>query len=110
MKYLVVFKGDENCNAPPMMDLRIKHFRQQNPNGRGVSAHGGYTLIHNSVSGRFYSAKCRMDEQFSKRKGILVCIQKYLDSFNLEIDDYEFINGGIRVVVRTATGDRFAWL
>lgn len=54
--------------------FKVKHFRQWK--GRQVDTYGGYTAIFHQDSGMVFSSKCRDDEQFSRRKGLLTCIQK----------------------------------
>jgi hypothetical protein len=54
--------------------FKVKHFRQWK--GRQVDTYGGYTAIFHQDTGMVFSSKCRDDEQFSRRKGLLTCIQK----------------------------------
>jgi len=62
------------------LNLKVKHLRQFEQNGRKMKQHGGHTVIFDTVSSTMFSAKCRMNEQFSRRKGVLTCIQKMLDN------------------------------
>lgn len=74
--YVVNFCG---INGELMSSKRfaIKHFRQYD--GKNVSPLGGFTLLIDLDTARSYVAKCRPDESFSRRKGILTCLQKALN-------------------------------
>lgn len=58
------------------LELKVKHFRQYE--GRSAKTNGGHTAIFDQDSGLVFSSKCRDDEQFSRRKGVLTCLQKML--------------------------------
>jgi hypothetical protein len=76
--------------------FKVKHFRQWK--GRQVDTYGGYTAIFHQETGMVFSSKCRDDEQFSRRKGLLTCIQKAVSCppfFGAEDPpvDYNWITG-----------------
>ena len=78
--YIIDFVVDGSINEhSPVPDLtlkvKVKHFRQSD-GGRGFSTTGGHTAIFDKETGMVFSARCRPDEPFSRRKGILACIQK----------------------------------
>lgn len=60
------------------LNLKIKHVRQRD--GRSVNPCGGTTVIFEQNSCSVFTANCRHDEQFSRRKGLLTCVQKLLHS------------------------------
>ena len=62
------------------LDLEVRHFRNRNRNGRGVTGYGGYTALFDAANGRIWVATCREDEAFSRRKGILTALQRYIHS------------------------------
>lgn len=64
---------------------KVRHFRQFN--GKDVSTNGGYTCLFDLDDGRILVSKCRNDEQFSRRKGILTCLQKYLLADGIATND-----------------------
>lgn len=82
---------------------KVKHFRQYD--GRTVKTHGGHSAVFDMTSGLVFSSKCRDDEQFSRRKGVLTCIQKLLlsksfsneDKSKMFIADVRFLPNGCNV-------------
>jgi hypothetical protein len=96
-------------------DIKIKHFRQYE--GRNVSTHGGHTAIFDTQLGLVFSSKCRNDEQFSRQKGVLTCLQKMFDTKvcpypGKYIVDFTAGANGIRVDVSTSPHEKGAnwWL
>lgn len=88
------------------LPFKVKHFRQYN--GNRVSSNGGHTAIFDVGDGRIFSSKCRNDEQFSRRKGILTCLQKALNVATLEgkqlvINAHEFTENGVTIVLAEST-------
>jgi hypothetical protein len=102
------------------LELKVKHFREHN--GRQVKTHGGYTAIFSSAHDLVFSAKCRGDEQFSRRKGVLTAIQKMLLSTSFQkntpkdnyyIADVKFLPNGCNIWIDRAeniNGGPFWWL
>lgn len=88
------------------LPFKVKHFRQYN--GNRVSSNGGHTAIFDVGDGRIFSSKCRNDEQFSRRKGILTCLQKALNVAPLKgkqlvIADHEFTENGVTLFLVEST-------
>jgi hypothetical protein len=86
------------------LNLKVKHFR--NYDGRIPSTTGGHTAIFELNHGLVFSSKCREDEQFCRRKGILTCIQKLLQSECFQraipkdgnwIVDWKFTGNGVDI-------------
>ncbi len=86
------------------LDLKVKHFRQYD--GRQVKTCGGHTAIFDLNTGLVFSSKCRDDEQFSRRKGLLTTIQKLLysksfhpanDKSRYNIADVKFESNGCTI-------------
>lgn len=100
------------------LKLKVKHFRQYD--GRVARTNGGHTAIFDKDSGLVFSSKCRDDEQFSRRKGILTCIQKMLQcqafqcgtsKINYWIIDAKFNDNGCEVFIDVAPESiKFWWL
>lgn len=97
-------------------NVKVKHFRQSD-GARGFSTTGGHTAIFDKETGMVFSSRCRPDETFSRRKGILACIQKMIqnkcyaakivskqmkDSATaacLQINEHSFTGSGVKVAV-----------
>lgn len=103
------------------LDLKIKHFRQYQDNGRTFSPTGGSTVIFEQRTCSVFTAKCRHDENFSRKKGLLTCIQKLLDTTPFrglrspvtgkDIVMWKFDNGRARVFVDSVDQvERMSWL
>jgi hypothetical protein len=60
---------------------KIMHFRQFE--GKEPSQYGGHTVMLFANSNIVTVAKCNPKDKFSRRKGVITCIQKYLDRFDL---------------------------
>jgi hypothetical protein len=58
------------------VSIKVKHFRQYN--GNKMSPMGGHTAIFCVNSGMMFSSKCRSNENFCKKTGVKVCIEKML--------------------------------
>ena len=70
----------DNIAEPDMIaNVKVKHFRVSD-DGRNLSPMGGHTAIFDKDTGMVFSARCRPDETFSRRKGILACIQKMVQN------------------------------
>ncbi len=78
--YLIRVFSFENGKEIDVFPVKIKHFRQYT--GRVPSTHGGHTAVFFMTDGLVYSSKCRNDEQFSRQKGVLTCLQKFFLSSN----------------------------
>ena len=78
--FLVSVKNVKTGTELFQLDIKIKHFRQFDRTGRTPKPDGGHTIIYDQLTSTAFSAKCRMDEQFSRRKGLLVCLQKFLNN------------------------------
>lgn len=102
------------------LNLKVKHFREHE--GRKVKTHGGYTAIFDSAHALVFSSKCRGDEQFSRRKGVLTCLQKMFQSGSffggtpkddMFIADVKFKPNGVDVWIdrqENINGGSFWWL
>jgi hypothetical protein len=100
------------------ISLKVKHFRQYE--GRVAKTTGGHTAIFDVDSGLVFSSKCRDDEQFSRRKGILTCLQKMLQSEAFHcgelkeeywITDVKFTSDGCLIFVNDLPPEnRYWWL
>jgi len=75
--FTVTFLDSNNYHVAKKK-YKVKHFRQYA--GNAISANGGYTCLFDLENGHVLVSKCRNDEQFSRRKGILTCLQKYLNN------------------------------
>ena len=88
------------------LDLKIKHSRQMTPNGRAPSQYGGQTVIFEQNTNTVFSSRCRMSEQFSRRKGLMTCLQKLLHQI-----PFRGLDDGMVVYVGTAEeGYKSTWL
>lgn len=103
------------------LDLKIKHSRQLSDNGRVLKPNGGQTTIFEQNTNTVFSSRCRMNEQFSRRKGLLVCVQKLLHQIpfrglnttyeSMDILSFDRNANGMIVFVGTATEEnRNSWL
>lgn len=103
------------------LDLKIKHSRQLSDNGREVKPNGGQTVVFEQNTNTVFSSRCRMNEQFSRRKGVLVCIQKLLHQVpfrgieatygKMDILSFDLNPNGMTIYVGTATEEnRNSWL
>lgn len=101
------------------LNLKVKHFRQFLDNGKTYNPRGGSTIIFDQDSSAVFTARCRMTENFSRRKGLLTCIQKLLDSSpyrnvpNIKgnIVGFESTMNNIKLVVDTTrTSESYFWL
>jgi hypothetical protein len=101
------------------LDLKVKHFRQYD--GRVPNTCGGHSAIFEVNSGLVFSSKCRDDEQFSRRKGLLTSLQKLLlsksfhrnnDKLNYYIQDVVFESNGCTIWIGglNENGGAFWWL
>lgn len=98
--------------------FKVKHFRQWK--GRQMDTYGGYTAIFDQASGMVFSSKCREDEQFSRRKGLLTCVQKalvcppFFGTTNTRynwISDWSFKENSVDVYIsHMEPKDRWGWL
>jgi len=88
---------------------KVKHFRQYE--GRNPSTCGGHTALFDLTLGHIHSSKCRSDEPFSRRKGVLTCIQKMFEANFKEytplIVDYQFIPNGCKVWITRKTKEEY---
>ena len=71
-----IFLDDEHNTLFETVDFKVKHFRLSD--GRKISSYGGFTSLFALDKKLVFSSKCRGDEHFSKKKGILTCLQKML--------------------------------
>jgi hypothetical protein len=103
------------------LDLKIKHSRQMIPNGRAPSQYGGQTVIFEQNTNTVFSARCRMSEQFSRRKGLMTCLQKLLHQIpfrgleatygKMDILTFDLNPNGMTIYVGTATEEnRNSWM
>ena len=99
------------------LNLKVKHFRQYE--GRNAKTNGGHTAIFDRDSGLVFSSKCRDDEQFSRRKGVLTCIQKMLQcqAFQCKtpkegywINDVKFNDNGCSIWLGEGSEENYWWL
>lgn len=99
--YTVTFDIPDG-KMPAKSPFKVKHFRQYN--GNTVSPKGGHTAIFDIEDGKIYSSKCRNDEQFSRRKGILTCLQKALNTvvgngYKAQIVSHKFHENGVIITL-----------
>lgn len=93
---------------------KVKHFRQYN--GSTLSPNGGHTCLFDLSTGHVLVSRCRSTEQYSRRKGVLTCIQKYLRGNNLEpiegagILKAESFTDGIKLTVHNSPEPHYWWL
>lgn len=118
--YHVVLRSYNDRKYLHSFDFKIKHHR--NSKGKEISPLGGATYLFDLSNGLIYSAKCRNDETFSKKKGILTCLQKMLNcsvmkdlgvdlSQGSDIAFASFDNVGALVdVAELAEESKFYWL
>lgn len=99
------------------LDLKVKHFRQYQ--GRNVLPHGGHTCIFDMDSGLVFSSKCRGNEQFSRRYGVLTFLQKMLQckAFHCAVPkdsywiaDATFTKNGCDVYISDGVQTPYYWL
>lgn len=112
--------NDTNNGYLFSLDLKVKHFRQYD--GRTPKTCGGHSAIFEVNSGLVFSSKCRDDEQFSRRKGLLTSLQKLLlsksfhrqnDKTRYYIQDVVFESNGCTIWIGeldTVNGGAFWWL
>lgn len=114
--YVVNF-CDANGEIKASKRFAIKHFRQYE--GKEVSPLGGFTLLIDLDTARSYVAKCRPDESFSRRKGILTCLQKALNHGMLReitaecgqvIENAEFGKDGVDLYIGDTGANQFYFL
>jgi len=102
------------------LNLKIKHFRQFEDNGRKVKQCGGHTIISDSITNTMFSSKCRMTEQFSRRKGLLVCLQKMSHGLPFrgigeplggkDILEFESLDRGMSIFLGNSPNEGLWWL
>jgi hypothetical protein len=110
--YKVTFHNLDQEVAPLETFFKIKHFRRTA--GREILPTGGHTAIFELGGDRVYSSKCRDDETFSRRKGILTCLQKMISHITKDaiIYDAKFSNGGVSVYLSAikSADEAYWWL
>ena len=119
VNYYAVMVVTEDGRDLISLDLTIKHFRQMEMNGRVPSQYGGQTVIFEQNTNTVFSSRCRMTEQFSRKKGLLTCIQKLLHQVpfrgiertygNMDILSLDQHENGMTVYVGTAPEDSINW-
>lgn len=101
------------------LDLKIKHSRQMQEGSRYPSQYGGQTVIFEQNTNTVFSSRCRMTEQFSRKKGLLICIQKLLHQIpfrgleasygTMDILSYDQNTNGMEVYVGTLDPSQTNW-
>ena len=98
-----------------VFDFDVRHFRNTDIRGR-FSPFGGSTVINVHQVGqpsRLYVARCRSNERFSRRAGILVGLQKFLRAEGFgSFDAFYFPTSGRNAyeVYTTTADDNIPWL
>jgi hypothetical protein len=98
--------------TPVTKEFKIKHFRRTE--GREILPTGGHTAIFEIGGDKVFSAKCRDDETFSRRKGILTCLQKMVSHAHKDVVIYDakFNNSGVTIFIDRIknASDAYWWL
>ena len=101
----------DNTTPQHTLIAKIMHFRQYE-NAHQVSQCGGNTVMIFG-SNKALVAKCHTKDRFSRRKGILTCIQKYLDRFypieGYFVEGVQYLNENILIYVTKDNRHKYWW-
>ena len=99
--------------------FRVKHIRNRTEVGAGkfeIDRMGGITVASYGDSGLLTFARCRDNEEYDRKAGTMVCLQKIIWKHlghNLYIEEFDarFSKDGIiNVVITTDKSVAFNWL
>ena len=99
--------------------FRIKHIRNRTEVGAGkfdIDRMGGVTVASYGDSGLLTFARCRDNEEYDRKAGTMVCLQKIIwkhlghDLYIEEFDARFSFDGTINVVVGKDKKQAFNWL
>lgn len=100
--------------------VRIRHIRNMDSNKKAQNHGGSTVMVWDIFDSAITIAYCNNKDQFSRKKGVLTCVQKLLNKMSRKghinpnmfycINDYKFKDGKVIVdVVTDEYPSNYAW-